>query len=300
MSTGALGHPTPASAPWPLPPGMKTLRVNDYDMAYIERGAGMPVILLHGSHGDYRSFALQMEPLGRNYRAIAASLRHYYPEPWDGKGEFSSRQHVADVIAFIEALGAGRAHLLGHSRGGHVAMHVARLRPDLIRSLILAEPGLPPAALMGESAEGQRLAAARVERTKKTMELVRAGKIAEAAEFFVDGISGKGTYQARSDAANQITRENIRTALGEARDTREPITCEEAGKIEVPTLLIGGEMSKPHFGLVLDALQRCMKNVKRVSIPGAAHTMNRGNPEAFNEAVLSFITNYWRAPPPKT
>src|SRR5262245_17911176 len=118
----------PSPTAWPLPPGVKTLPVNGYPMAYVEGGAGVPVIMVHGTNGDYRSFALQMEPIGARHRAIAVSLRHYYPEPWNGEGEFSSRQHVDDMIAFIAALGAGPVHLVGHSRGGHVSMHVARRR----------------------------------------------------------------------------------------------------------------------------------------------------------------------------
>src|SRR5262247_568689 len=90
--------------PWSIPPGAKTREVNGYPMAYAERGAGVPIVLVHGTNGDYRSFAAQMEPLGARYHAISVSLRHYYPEPWDGEGEFSARQHVEDVIAFITAL----------------------------------------------------------------------------------------------------------------------------------------------------------------------------------------------------
>src|SRR5262252_6645617 len=46
-----------------------------------------------------------------------------------------------DMIAFIERLGCGPVDLMGHSRGGHVSFRVAQRRPDLLRRLILAEPG---------------------------------------------------------------------------------------------------------------------------------------------------------------
>src|SRR5262249_47429204 len=76
-------------------------------------------------------------------------------------------------------------------------------------------------------------------------EMVNAGRIDEAVEHFVDAISGPGTYRARSDAANQMTRDNIRTALGETRDTREPVTRERAATLKLPCLLIGGGKSPP-------------------------------------------------------
>ena len=47
-------------------------------------------------------------------------------------------QHVADVIGFIEKLGAGPVDLMGHSRGGYISFRVAEQRPDLLRKLILA------------------------------------------------------------------------------------------------------------------------------------------------------------------
>jgi pimeloyl-ACP methyl ester carboxylesterase len=290
MSIGLERSSPSSAAPWPLPPGVKTLAVNGYPMAYVEHGAGVPIVLVHGTNGDYRSFAPQMEALGARYRAISVSLRHYYPEPWDGEGEFSARQHVEDVIAFIEALGQ-RAHLVGHSRGGHVSMHVALRRPDLLRSLTLVEPGLPPAALLPGSPDGERFAATRKERTRRLTELIRAGKIDEAAEHFVDAISGPGTYRARTAAANEMTRDNIRTALGEARDTREPVTPERAATLKVPALLIGGGKSPERFAPVLDALERAIPNVKRVVMPDAGHTMYRTAPEAFNAAVLEFVAS---------
>jgi len=293
MSCPEFADADPVQAvPWPLPPGVKTLQVNGYPMAYVEHGAGAPIILVHGTNGDYRSFAPQMEPLGNQNRAIAVSLRHYFPEPWDGEGPFSARQHVDDVIAFIEALAAGPVHFVGHSRGGHVAMHVALRRPDLLRSLTLAEPGLPPAALLPGSPDGERFAASRTERTRTMMEMIRAGKVDEAVEYFVNALSGPGTYRARSPAANQMTRDNIRTAFGEARDTRDPVTPEQAAQMRVPTLLIGGAKSLPRFAPVLDALERAIPNARRVSFPDAGHTMYRSAPDAFNAAILSFVATH--------
>ena len=83
-----------------------------------------------------------MEPFGAQYRTIAVSLRHCWPEKWDGEGDdFTVQQHTSDIASFIAGLQAGPVHLLGHSRGGHIAFRVAQNCPDLIRSLILVEPG---------------------------------------------------------------------------------------------------------------------------------------------------------------
>ena len=121
---------------------MPSLLVNGYDMAFVERGTGVPLVLVHGTLGDYRSWALQMEPFGAHYRAIAVSLRHCWPEHWDGDGDdFTVQQHAQDVAGLIAVLESGPVHLLGHSRGGHVAFRVAQNFPDLVRKLVLVEPG---------------------------------------------------------------------------------------------------------------------------------------------------------------
>jgi pimeloyl-ACP methyl ester carboxylesterase len=126
-----------------LPAGLKTLRVNGYDMAYMESGSGRPLVMVHGAMSDYRTWAAQMEPLGRTNRAIAVSLRHYFPERWDGNGgSFSWQQHVADMSAFIAVINAGPVDLIGHSRGGLIAFELARAQPGLVRSLVVLAQNL--------------------------------------------------------------------------------------------------------------------------------------------------------------
>lgn len=64
---------------------IKRVRVNDYDMTYSESGTGLPLVLVHGSLGDYRSWKAQIPCFAQQYRTIAVSLRHAYPEKWDGR-----------------------------------------------------------------------------------------------------------------------------------------------------------------------------------------------------------------------
>ena len=97
--------------------------------------------MVHGSLSDYRYWARQVAP-SASLRVVSVSLRRYYPERWNGVGDdFTTRRHYEDVAAFIDVLGAGPAHLLGHSRGGNIAFRVAQHYPERVKSLILAEPG---------------------------------------------------------------------------------------------------------------------------------------------------------------
>src|SRR5215475_13176910 len=121
---------------------MQTLRVNGYDMAYLDVGTGPPLVCVHGSLCDFRIWGSVIGALSAKHRVVAVSLRHFFPERWDGEGAtYSIAQHVDDVIAFIEKLNIGPVDLMGHSRGGHICFRVAQRRPDLVRKLILAEPG---------------------------------------------------------------------------------------------------------------------------------------------------------------
>src|SRR6201989_2277395 len=121
---------------------MQTLSVAGYEMAYLEIGSGRPLVCVHGTLGDFRTWYSVLGPLSKNHRVISVSLRHFFPEHWNGVGDdYRMTQHVADVIAFIQQVRPAPVDLMGHSRGGHIAFRVAQARPDLLRKLVLAEPG---------------------------------------------------------------------------------------------------------------------------------------------------------------
>ena len=84
-----------------------------------------------------------MGPLAApGFHVMALSLRHCWPGSWPAQGgDFNIDTHVADVAAVISTLRKGPVALLGHSRGGHIAVRVAERHPKLQRAVILVEPG---------------------------------------------------------------------------------------------------------------------------------------------------------------
>ena len=101
---------------WPIPEGIKTVEVNGYPMAYQETGSEIPIVLLHPSLDDYRTWYAQVPEFSKSYRVITVILRHYYPEKWNGVGDdFSIAQNASDVAALIKKLNLGKVNLIGNS-----------------------------------------------------------------------------------------------------------------------------------------------------------------------------------------
>lgn len=270
---------------------MPSITVDGYAMHYAEAGSGPPLVLIHGSLNDYRYWAPQMEPLGARFRVIAPSLRHCWPERWDGTGEgFRIDRHVADMAGFIAALGAGPVRLIGHSRGGHIAFRLAERHPGLIERLVLAEPG----GELDESLGGKPVPPGGVGRQAKAFAeaaaLVKAGDVEAGLRRFAEHTGGPGAWERRSETRKMIGRDNAHTLAGQIDERRRPFSRAAAEGIRVPTLLVHGEDTQPSFVAIIDALEGCMPGViGRVSIPDAAHGMSSDNPVDFNAAVLGFL-----------
>jgi esterase len=268
---------------------MQTRPVNGYDMAYLELGKGPPLVCVHGTLGDFRTWSAVMGPLSRNYRVIAVSLRHFFPEHWDGIGDdYRMSQHVADVIAFIEQIGDRPVNLMGHSRGGHISFRVAQARPELLRKLILAEPGgdldatLDPAASpAAPSTIGARIMA--------SAEKVKAGDIEGALQNFFDGIDGDGAWARLPAAAKQQLRDNAFTLIGQIHESRKPFSKADAQSLKTPTLFIGGADTKGLLPAITRALAPEVPGARTAMIEGARHWMFEQAPLEFCKVVMAFL-----------
>ncbi len=121
---------------------MQIIRVNGYDMAYLTVGNGRPLVCVHGTLGDFRTWYPVSDPWRDNHRVITVSLRHFFPEHWDWYGRRLSygATHCRCHRFYRTHIESKPVDLMGHSRGGHIAFRVAQQRPELLRKLVLAEP----------------------------------------------------------------------------------------------------------------------------------------------------------------
>jgi len=177
-------------------------------------------------------------------------------------------------------------HLVGHFRGGRIALRIAERHPHLLRKLVLAEPSgvldkslLPPGEKPAPYTDFIAAAAQDVGR----------GDIEGGLRRFAEYTGGPGAWERRPEARKRIARDNADTLLGQIGEGRKPYSRTEAEAIRVPTLLVNGRNTQPPFSRVLDAFERSIEGVRRITIPSAAHGMNWDNPDVFNAAVLDFL-----------
>ena len=274
---------------WPSGERTRYCEVAGYRLAYVEAGTRLPaLVLVHGSISDYRSFQSQVAPLSARARTIAVSLRHSYPERWDGRGDdFSVERHAEDLAAFIVAQRLGPVHLLGHSRGGAVALSLALRHPACVRALLLADPGGLD-GLLPDTPEGRAMA----RQTDAMFARLRAN-LAEkdevtAAREFVEDLNGPGAWERRTPEQRQVLLDNVRT--GPACAQRPRFTPAQIASLAVPILAITGAGSPPRYRSIFDAMRRLNPNVSPlVTLEGAGHAMHRDRPAAFNAAVAAFL-----------
>ncbi|MDR3096219.1 MAG: alpha/beta hydrolase [Paraburkholderia sp.] len=261
-------------------------------MPYVERGTGEWLLFVHGSLCDYRYWQPQLAGLGAKYRCVSVSLTHYWPAAGAARGQpFSWSRHADEVARFIDAFGAGPAHVIGHSRGGSVSYHVARRYPQHVRTLTLADPGGPvqqPGQSLATRPEAVNALRARA------VQLIESGQVDAGLELFVDSVSRPGFWVKSTQAFRQMASDNAHTLGPQLRDPLAAYTREEAAGVKCPVLLIDGAFSPEVFHRAAAALEAWMPDARRATVRGASHGMNLARPAAFNEFIERFVSGHGR------
>lgn len=273
---------------WDLPPGVKTLAVNGYPMAYVEKGSGAPMVLVHGALVDYRYLAASMDLLAANHRVFAISLRHHYPERWNGQGAYNLPLHASDVAEFIRALNVGPVHLVGHSFGGTVVFLVAHSAPEVVRSLTSME-GMSSVYNLLPPATPEQAAAEKAYFQRREAQFER-GDIETALREFVQRIGGN--WDNLPAAVRQPLWDNAWTLYANGKAGLVDVPCAELRRLPMPVLVVQGEKTTPLFAKVSDNLAQCLTRVERATIAGAAHVAPRSHPGEFSKLVHEFASRH--------
>ncbi len=127
---------------------MPTVKAGSSSIHYLEQGVGIPVILLHGNWATSAWWEPVLARLPAGRRGLAPDLRGRGATVGPDEG-YTLAELSADGLAFADALGLDRFHLVGHSLGSALAMQMALDAPSRVLSLTAVSPawvdGMPAA-----------------------------------------------------------------------------------------------------------------------------------------------------------
>jgi non-heme chloroperoxidase len=254
---------------------------------YIEAGSGPPVMLIHGSVSDYREWSKQITALSQHYRVIAYSRRYHWPNlPPGPDADTSLERQVDDLLKIIKATGISPAHIVGHSYGGAVALSLALRYPELVQSLVLAEPAVSGViSKMPENDTALKEAQTIRARMKEVFATGNAELIIKTYAAHV----APGDFESATPEERKMLLENVSAFQLDYNSQRPPFTCGDAQKITVPVLVLSGDQSPMGLQRIAETTALCIKGAKFVKIPQATHWMQLDRAQEFNDEVLAFL-----------
>jgi pimeloyl-ACP methyl ester carboxylesterase len=233
--------------------------------------APTPVIALHCSGAGAGQWRQLGEALGSVYTVFAPE--HYGCEatgPWSGAHAFALADEATRTINFIDR-SERKVHLVGHSYGGGVALHVALARSDRITSLALYEPS----AFHLLKAMGDQAAAAFAEIvaiTRRTGRGVIAGDYAGAAAAFVDFWSGPGTWASLKPSVQAaLVRWIPKAPLDFRALINEPTLLTAYAGLRMPVLVMRGEQAPRPTRNIAEVLHSVLPHADLAVVDGAGH-----------------------------
>jgi pimeloyl-ACP methyl ester carboxylesterase len=117
-------------------PEGRLAKVDDIDMYYLERGAGAPLVLLHGFGGCGKNWEPFVDQLASHHRLIIVDLRGH-GHSTNAAGTFTHRRSARDVYALLDSLQIDRFAAMGISSGGMTLLHMAASQPGRVSSMVL-------------------------------------------------------------------------------------------------------------------------------------------------------------------
>jgi len=251
---------------------MQRADINGVQLEYEFSGTGDPVVFIHGAFiADSFQPLLGEPPLADRYQLITYRRRGYgSTNPTLEKTPMTAEQQSADCASLLRYLHIERAHVVGHSFGGCVALQLALDSPELVRSLALLEPAL----FVGASAQAYR------ESLLQSRERYRAeGPSAVMEEF----LRARWPHYSRA-ALEKVVPGGFEQALADAPTTFEMdigltnwnFGKDSAQRISQPSLVVlGGESPRlhPRFQETYQLLLNWLPHAEGVVVPGATHPL---------------------------
>ncbi len=263
---------------------MASVALDRHILTYEIAGEGPALVLLHGIGSNRLSWKRQLAGLAADFTVLA----------WDAPGYGLSSDTVSEVpnmeeyagcvAAWLDALKLGPVHLLGHSLGGIIAQETYRTRPDIVRTLILADTS------RGGGAEEATL---RKEKLVRRLEMIeRLGPEGLAAERSPELLSTDVPNDVLEEAVSimaQVRPSGYRFAAAALAEADERDILRE---VSVPTLLVWAAQDRVIPLSEMEAMGKLLPDARFEVIPDAGHLCYQEKPVIFNALVRDFCLSH--------
>lgn len=260
---------------------------------YEEAGAGVPVVFVHEFAADYRTWEPQMRRFSRSHRCVTYSQRGYPPSdiPND-PDKYLQDKFRDDVIAVMDALNIGKAHIVGHSMGAATALHVGIRYPDRCMSVVAAGCGY------GSSPDPKRVEESRAA-SRDNAKMFAAHSMEEGARIYGDGPTRQSQkYKDPRGYADFIQMLSEHSNIGHAMtmanlQARRPTLYDMEADLKTfkpPLLVIVGDEDE----WCVDAsiyLRRTVPTAGLLVVPRTGHTITSEEPDKFNAALAELFAD---------
>jgi len=272
----------------PLATSKRKVRTFAGDIAYVRKGQGPPVLLLHGIPSSSYLWRDVIDPLSTTFDVLAPDLLGYGDSDKRLDADLSIAAQARYMVAFLETLGVHQAAVIGHDIGGGVAQLMAVDEPQRVARLILIDSAVdnnwpvPVIARLKEPAWDQIMV--NIDMRKGLREgletgVVTAGRVTdEVVDEWTRPFQDLGGRRAYLRAARAL---NNRDLISRSKHIEE---------IETPTLILWGANDaflEPRWA---EALQRKFRNSTVEIIDPGGHFLPLDRPDAVVEAVTRFLT----------
>ena len=278
---------------------MQRARVNGVELEYEIRGSGEPVVLLHGGLlADENTPLMNQRALTDLYRVINYHRRGFAGSEHP-KGKATIEDQAADCQTLMQHLGVARAHVVGHSLGGAIAIQLAYAYPQSVQTLSLMEP-----ALMGAIARAQQSTDAQGSQTKflegmeKVNEIYATGDKRGALEAFLQTRAGEafrgvldfllktGEFEMAVRDADTFLQVEMPASY------RWEFSREKASQLKLPVLSILGAHSPVRAQKVEEFLISWVPQTEKLVLPAAEHALPLMDPPGIAAALANWFAKH--------
>lgn len=261
---------------------------NGTALTYDVAGEGVPLVLIHGSWGERKTWAFVVPALAESFRVISYDRR--------GHGESTAppdvgtvHDDVADVVRVIDALADGHANVVANSYGACIALRFAAAHPERVAKMVCHEP--PMLGVLEADDEGKAIADEERRKLGEVLQILERGEFADAAEYFVERVAlGPGMWSELPPPVQQMFVDHAPTFLGELRDPDAlGADLDSLTRVSMPVLLTHGDQSPAFFAPTVERLERMLPNARRRLLAGTGHVPHMTHPDEYVPVVRDFL-----------